>query len=122
MKRTDTEQTTVTPFELKLPGPFDIKPIYSIEMPAKHTARIYETLVSERNYEQPSGGKDYTLIKRAGWRIVVVNRQGMTTRKFEYSGREAHTDPLDVTLLLQRIAKELSKTKRTNTEEVDYED
>jgi hypothetical protein len=122
MKRTDTEQTTVTPFELKLPEPFDIKPVYSIEMPAKHTARIYLTLFSERDYGQPSGGKDYTIVKKVGWRIVVVNRQGVTSRKFEYLSREAHTNPLDVTLQLQGIAKELSKTKRTNTEEVDYED
>lgn len=122
MRQEVRTKAEIAPYELKLPSLFDVKPIYTVELPAKCKALIFDKMVPEEDYN--GDGKRIT-VRNSGWKVVIVNSKGN-----RYFGRHTGyhdsdfdtTDPLKVQFHLKAWALNLSKSKKTTVEVNDPDD
>jgi hypothetical protein len=119
MKHVDELKTEVAPFKLELPAPFDIKPDHEVALPGNRKALIFREEGIKRDFD---GEKDVHT-KALGWRVIIVNREGLITRRCaDFDQGRWYSSELNVLVYLKCVVASLSKTKRTQTNTTDYDD
>lgn len=114
--RTEHVTKTVEAFKLKLPEEFAISPLWLVPLSATRTAEIYPIISKVLDYDNNNGDK----YKSApGWRVVIKTTRGtfLDTGRYEKPEGIAFTDPLLLSLYLQKLAVDFAKKKTTTIEE-----
>lgn len=114
MKIVDKDKLEITPFVLKLPDELTFKPAWEVDLPSGHKASIYEaTEDRHRMGETPI----------VGWRVVIRNKAGVIPQSIDYEATGTFvSDKLTLAFYLERVVRNLSKTKRTRVTESDMSD
>lgn len=108
-----------TPFELKLPELFDLKPEHVVDLPGGRKAEIYRVKVLPEFYN-PRNDK-VELIPADGWRVVIRTKRGsaLTDRRGCYDNESTFNNNLALKLHLESLVKAFTPTKRTSTVAID---
>lgn len=115
MRQEVRAKTELAPFELKLPPPFNVEPAFTVELPAKHKALIFDKIIDEQEYNQD--GKQVT-VHNKGWHVFIINSIGnhIHRSRYEWDENLKTTDPLKIQFYLKTWALNLTKSKKTTVE------
>lgn len=119
MKSSRSDKTELKPFELKLPTELQIEPKWTIDLPAKHKAQIYDYEVRDPHRVHFVDDEGLPLTK--GFKLVIVNSKGKASGH-HYNQGQTFANLLDLKLTLDQWAIQLTPKKRTIREEIDLED
>lgn len=127
MKTSETVKAETDKFEVSFPAPFDVKPSFTVDMPRGCKAFIYPNAQCERTRPDPATGQMIHVME-SGWRIVIVNRNGLVPKGLEYyrHGRDVEgmdfTEPLNIHLYLKAAAAILSVKRKTRSSATEMDD
>ena len=122
MRYSQATSVEVTPFTLSLPPELAaITPRWTIDLPAKHKALVYDTIIRRDDYVKG----ERTYVDVPGYRVRVLNGKGNdTSRRVSIGYHNNFVELLDLRIALEGAALELTSKVKTSRREhyVDEDD
>lgn len=114
-KSETASNTTVTPFELKLPTELDVKPKWEVPVSKNYVARVFEW--QETVYNRITGDK---MDSKPVYTIVIRHKAtGLAAPRMYGASDHLGGSLLEVMLRLESVATQLAPKKRTTVESTD---